>query len=193
MQGNDDTYCRTILNAIPLAIFVVDEDVRIHDLNHAASTIFGLNKTTVMNRRGGEVLHCLHWQDVPEGCGRGEYCRSCVIRNSVTASLEGQTITRKRTKFVLLQEGTKKEVELLITASPLVMDEKPLTLLIIEDISEITKLQDIIPICMRCKKIRDDQEYWHNVESYFKEYLGVDFSHGVCPTCLQELYPDLVK
>jgi len=193
MQLNDDSYCRTILNAIPLAIFVVDEDVRIHDLNNAAATVFGLNKATVMKRRGGEVLHCLHRYDVPEGCGRGEYCRSCVIRNSVKASLQGQTITRKRTKFVLLQEGTKKEVELLITASPLVNDEKPLALLIIEDISEITTLRDIIPICMRCKKIRDDQEYWHNVESYFKDHLGVDFSHGVCPTCLKELYPDLVK
>lgn len=193
MQGNGDTYCRIILNAVPLAIFVVDEDVRIHDLNNAAATIFGLNKTTVLQRRGGEVLHCLHRHDVPEGCGRGEYCRSCVIRNSVTASLQGQAITRKRTKFVLLQEGAKKEVELLITASPLVMDEKPLTLLIIEDISEITTLRDIIPICMNCKKIRDDQEYWHNVETYFRDHIGVDFSHGICPSCLQKLYPDLVK
>ena len=193
MQGNGDTYCRTILNAIPLAIFVVDEDVRIHDLNNAAATIFGLNKTAVLQRRGGEVLQCLHRHDVPEGCGRGEYCRSCVIRNSVTASLQGQAITRKRTKFVLLQESTKKEVELLITASPLVMDEKPLTLLIIEDISEITTLRDIIPICMNCKKIRDDQEYWHNVETYFRDHIGVDFSHGICPSCLQKLYPDLVK
>jgi len=190
MQGNNDSYYKTILNAIPIVIFVVDGDVRIHDLNNAAANIFGLNKATVLKRRGGEVLHCLHMHDVPEGCGRGEFCRTCVIRNSVAASLQGQTVTRRRTKVELLLGGSKKELELLITASPLPSNDEPLALLIIEDISEISTLRDIIPICMKCKKIRDDQQYWRNVEAYFKDYIGVDFSHGICPTCLKELYPD---
>ena len=175
---------------MPLAIFVVDEDVCLHDMNNAATTLFGLSKASVLKRRGGEVLHCLHWQDAPEGCGRGEFCRTCVIRNSVTASLQGQTVTRRRTKFELLQGDSKKELELLITASPLPNNDKPLALLIIEDISEITTLRDIIPICAKCKKIRDDQKYWHSVEAYFKDYIGVDFSHGLCPECMQELFPN---
>src|SRR5574340_691544 len=193
MQNNGDSYYKTILNAIPLVIFVVDEDVRIHDLNNAAATVFGLSKTTVLKRRSGEVLHCLHSQDVPEGCGRGEFCRTCVIRTSVTTSLQGQTVNRRRTKVELLLGESKKELELLITTSPLPGNDEPLALLIIEDISEITTLRDIIPICMKCRKVRDDQEYWHTVESYFKDYIGVDFSHGICPTCLKELYPDFTK
>jgi PAS domain-containing protein len=189
MKHNNNLYCQTILNAIPLAIFVVDEDVRIHDLNQAAATVFGLNKGTILKRRGGEVLNCLHSQDVPEGCGRGEFCRTCIIRNSVKASLQGQTVTRRRTKAELLLGGSKKGFELLITASPLPNNDEPLTLLIIEDISEMTTLQEIIPMCAKCKKIRDDQKYWHSVEEYFKDHIGVDFSHGLCPTCMQELYP----
>ncbi|MEW6660667.1 MAG: PAS domain S-box protein [Thermodesulfobacteriota bacterium] len=191
MKENDGSYYRTILDAIPLAIFVVDEDVRIHDLNTAAATVFGLNKATVFKRRGGEVLHCLHRHDVPEGCGRGEFCQTCVIRNSVEACLKGQTVTRRRTKVELLLGESKKELELLITASPLPSNNEPLALLIIEDISEMTTLQDIIPICAKCKKIRDDQKYWHSVEAYFKDYIGVDFSHGLCPKCMKELYPYL--
>lgn len=192
MQDNGDSYYKTILNAIPLIIFVVDEDVRIHDLNNAAAMVFGSNKATVLKRRGGEVLHCLHWHDVPEGCGRGEFCQTCIIRNSVKASLQGQTVTRRRTKVELLQGESKKELELLITASPLPSNDEPLVLLIIEDISEMTTLRDIIPICVKCKKVRDDQKYWHSVEAYFKDYIGVDFSHGLCPTCMKEFYPHFV-
>jgi hypothetical protein len=128
---------------------------------------------------------------VPEGCGRAPFCQNCVIRNSVTKCLEGQTITRRRTKVELLLGGARKKIELLITASPMPISSEPMALLIIEDINEITTLRDILPICSKCKKIRDDQQYWRSVESYFNEYIGVDFPHGVCHTCLQELYPDL--
>jgi hypothetical protein len=90
----------------------------------------------------------------------------------------------------LVSEGTVKEFELLITASPMPGNDEPLALLILEDISEISKLRAIIPICMKCKKIRNDEEYWTTVEEYFNENLGVDFSHGLCPPCFKELYPD---
>lgn len=193
MKKTDELYYQTILNAIPLMIFVVDHDVRIRDLNNAAAKVFGLDKATILNRRGGEVLHCLHSHDVPEGCGRALFCENCAIRNSVTKCLEGQAVTRRRSKIELMLAGTKKEIELLITASPMPSSEEPQVLLILEDINEISTLRDIIPICAHCKKVRDDQEYWHSVESYFTNYIGVDFSHGICPTCLEEFYPDFVE
>ncbi|MBI5056655.1 MAG: PAS domain S-box protein [Nitrospirae bacterium] len=189
MENIGNSYYREILDAIPLMIFVVDDDVRIHDLNIAAEKVFGLNKATVLKRRGGEALHCLHSHDVAEGCGRAPFCRNCVIRNSVTGCLQGQAVIRRRTKIDILLQGTRKELEVLITASPVPGRKEPLALLILEDISEISTLRDIIPICAKCKKIRDDQEYWHNVESYFNDYIGVDFSHGLCPECFKELYP----
>jgi PAS domain-containing protein len=190
MKNKMESYYQTILNAIPLMIFVVDDDVRIHDMNDTATTVFGLDKTTVLKRRGGEVLHCLHAHCVSEGCGRALVCKDCVIRDSVLKCLRGQAVHRRRTKVELVSEGTVKEFELLITASPMPGNDEPLALLILEDISEISKLRAIIPICMKCKKIRNDEEYWTTVEEYFNENLGVDFSHGLCPPCFKELYPD---
>lgn len=193
MENHNDLNYQTILNAIPLMIFIVDGDVRIRDLNNAAATVFGLDKATILNRRGGEVLHCLHALDVPEGCGRALFCDNCAIRKSVTKCLEGQAVTRRRSKIELMLAGTKKEIELLITASPMPSSGEPQVVLILEDINEISILRDIIPICAHCKKVRDDQEYWHSVESYFNNYIGVDFSHGICPTCMEEFYPDFVE
>ncbi len=185
-----ESYYQTILNAIPLMIFVVDGDVRIHDLNDAAAKAFNIDKVTVMKQRGGEVLHCLHSHDAPKGCGNGAACKSCIIRDSVMKSLQGQDVHRRRTKVELLLGETRKKLDLLITTSPVPGSDESLALLIIEDISEFSKLKDIIPICMCCKKIRNDEEYWANVEEYFYDYIGVDFTHGICPSCMKKLYPD---
>jgi PAS domain-containing protein len=190
---NMNKCCQSILDVIPLMIFVVDNDVRIRDMNQAAATTFGLDKAIVFNKLGGEILHCLHLDDVPEGCGSGPSCESCLIRNTVTLCLQGQTITRRRARFVMLTQGSKKELELLITASPMNSCDEPLALLILEDISEFSMLKDIVPICMHCKNIRDDQDYWQTVESYFREFAGVDFSHGICPKCLKEHYPNVAQ
>jgi PleD family two-component response regulator len=53
-------------------------------------------------------------------------------------------------------------------------------------LDEIKALQGIIPICAWCKKIRDDEGFWKQVEVYFSERSDVMFSHGVCPDCKEE-------
>jgi hypothetical protein len=188
-----NTCCQSILDVIPIMIFVVDNNVRIRDMNQAAATTFGLEKAIVFNKSGGEILHCLHLNDVPEGCGSGPSCESCLIRNSVMLCLQGKTITRRRATFVMLTQGSKKELELLITVSPVNICDEPLALLMLEDISEFSILKEIVPICMHCKKIRDDQDFWQSVETYFSKFAGVDFTHGICPNCLKELYPNVAQ
>lgn len=58
-------------------------------------------------------------------------------------------------------------------------------------LSEIRKLQGIIPICASCKKIRNDKGYWEQIETYIKKHSEADFSHSICPDCVKKLYPDL--
>lgn len=53
-------------------------------------------------------------------------------------------------------------------------------------LNEVHQLKGIIPICATCKKIRDDEGYWHQVEMYMHQQTGVDFSHGICPDCLSD-------
>lgn len=57
-------------------------------------------------------------------------------------------------------------------------------------LANIKVLQGILPICSHCKKIRDDAGHWHMVEVYVREHSSADFSHSICPECLNTMYPE---
>ena len=58
-------------------------------------------------------------------------------------------------------------------------------------LAEIKTLKGFIPICANCKKIRDDEGYWQQIEQYIQERSEAEFSHSICPDCLKELYPEI--
>ncbi len=57
--------------------------------------------------------------------------------------------------------------------------------------SNIKALTGLIPICAGCKNIRDDEGYWQQVEEYISVHSEATFSHGICPSCMEKLYPDV--
>jgi DNA-binding response OmpR family regulator len=60
--------------------------------------------------------------------------------------------------------------------------------------TQVRQLEQMLPICSYCKKIRDDQNYWQQIEGYITERTGSDFSHSVCPDCYQRVVlPELEK
>lgn len=59
-------------------------------------------------------------------------------------------------------------------------------------LAEVKTLREFLPICSYCRKIRDDENYWHTVETYISEHTSTRFSHGICPTCMEtEVEPQL--
>ncbi|OIQ03914.1 MAG: hypothetical protein AUK36_02485 [Zetaproteobacteria bacterium CG2_30_59_37] len=56
---------------------------------------------------------------------------------------------------------------------------------------QVDVLSGLVPICSHCKKVRDDQGYWEHIEDYLTEHSGAVVSHGLCPDCAHELYPNL--
>ncbi|MBI4798327.1 MAG: hypothetical protein HY794_06255 [Desulfarculus sp.] len=56
---------------------------------------------------------------------------------------------------------------------------------------EVGLLGGLLPICSKCKRIRDDSGYWHQVERYIAAHSQAAFTHGICPQCLQDLYPEV--
>jgi hypothetical protein len=58
-------------------------------------------------------------------------------------------------------------------------------------LEEVKTLSGFLPICASCKKIRDDKGYWNQIEAYISEHSEAEFSHGICPECLEKLYPEI--
>jgi GAF domain-containing protein len=58
-----------------------------------------------------------------------------------------------------------------------------------EALEQVKTLSGLLPICAWCKRIRDDKGYWSQVEAYVHEHTGADFTHGICPECLEKQRP----
>ena len=89
--------------------------------------------------------------------------------NKANKQLSGEIAVRRKT-----EEEREKLIEKLQNA-----------------LEEIKNLEGILPICMHCKKIRDDKGYWNQLEQYIHDHSEAQFSHGICPQCLEDHYAHL--
>jgi len=110
------------------------------------------------------------------------------------------------TYFILLSavESSAGNLELALEAGvddflhkPVKMDELKMRLHVAERIlnysNQIQQLESFIPLCSYCKKVRDDKNYWSQIESYINTRTGSQFSHGVCPDCYERvLVPQMI-
>ena len=182
-----------VLDAMPSIVLIVDPDVRIYHMNSAAVEKIGKDEIISFKKRGGEALNCIHSLEAPEGCGRAEACKGCVIRNSVNMAVEGKCVVRKHARLELLKDGFVDESYFAVTTSPFEFNGQLFVLLSLEDISELIRLRGLLPICANCKKIRNDENYWEEIDAFISNHIEVDFTHSLCPKCVKKLYPELYE
>jgi GAF domain-containing protein len=60
---------------------------------------------------------------------------------------------------------------------------------LVDALNQIQTLQGLLPICAWCKRVRDDEGYWDQVEAYLHKYTGIVVTHGICPECLEKMRP----
>jgi PAS domain-containing protein len=58
---------------------------------------------------------------------------------------------------------------------------------------QVSQLEGLLPICASCRKVRDDQGFWGDVEEYVSSRARVEFTHGICPDCAKKLYPSIMN
>jgi PAS domain-containing protein len=132
----DQGFHRVLFDAMPVPVFVVDEDVRILDYNEAAARLLGPKKRTVLQRRGGEVLHCVHSTESPDGCGHAPACKDCVVRNSVKAASRGKKTVRQSVKMILVAKGKTIKVNLRVSCQPFTYGRSSFILLVLEGLGD---------------------------------------------------------
>ncbi|MBI4800422.1 MAG: PAS domain S-box protein, partial [Desulfarculus sp.] len=126
-----------IFHGAPVMMILVDRDRRVVKANRAALEGSGRGEEEALGLRGGELLRCLHAADHPQGCGYGQACQECQIRDTVLHTLAtGQPIHRQEARVDLDVGDGPFTVWFLISTSLLQNDQKPLVLVSLEDISE---------------------------------------------------------
>jgi hypothetical protein len=181
------TLSTTVFDALPFPAFIVDEDMRILASNPAATRLLGSDASRALRQRGGEALKCIN---SGAGCGKSEPCADCILRTSVYFALKGREPVRRRARLEQTVADHVEEMHALVTATPLTYEGEPRVMLFIENLTLLFALTDALPICMGCKKVRND-DLWLQIEAYLDSHLDVKFSHGLCPECAERIYPGL--
>jgi hypothetical protein len=184
--NNGVEFSTTVFDALPFPAFIVDDDMRVLASNRAAARLLQSEPSRALRQRGGEALHCINSS---EGCGKSAPCAECVLRTSVYFALKGGEPVRRRARLEQVVADHVEDMHALITAAPLVYEGTLRALVFIENLTLLFAMTDVLPICMGCKKIRDD-DLWLQIESYLDSHLDLRFSHGLCPECATRLYPD---
>jgi hypothetical protein len=82
--------------------------------------------------------------------------------------------------------------ELLIRAQYMANIQRRLNEDLSHALEQVKLLQGLLPVCCSCKKIRNKEEEWEQMESYIQRHSEADFTHGICPECAEKLYPGLM-
>jgi len=183
----EDAFFRTLFDVIPVMALLVNEEGRIQAINKLGKNLLDLSEQEFYLKPGGEVLRCIHVQDDPQGCGFGPYCQVCIIRKTALKAIGGTMTQREKGSFDIVKGEDFSRINILVSAAPLTYKHINYALVIIEDISLITELQGLIPICAHCKKIRDDKGYWNRVEKFIESHSEAEFTHDICPECAENL------
>lgn len=97
-----------------------------------------------------------------------------------------------RVKTHLALHALQKELEAAnASLAKQVETERALSASLQQALDRVKVLSGLLPICANCKKIRDDDGYWHQVEVYVERHSDASFSHGICSDCRTKLYPEL--
>jgi PAS domain-containing protein len=186
-----DNIFRTLFEAIPITTMVVDEEKYVVKVNDAFMKMLQLGPEEIVGR-GGDILGCIHAAG-PEGCGYGPICEKCVPGNVAMQAIHGQSITRAKGTLTVFRNGEIHVLYLLITAAPLLIEGKRHAVLIVEDISNVTQLSGMVPICSSCKKIRALDGSWYEIERFIEKHSEAQFTHDCCPECLKTYQAQLRK
>jgi len=151
-------------NSLPLLDLPVEEDPRLHPRNKCIHQGF-LSVALIPIRANQNIVGLLQLND------------------------------RRKDRFTLetihFFEGISASIGVALMRKQTEEEREKLILELKNALSSIKTLSGFLPICASCKKVRNDEGYWEQIENYIRDRSDAEFSHGICPECTKKLYPDL--
>jgi transcriptional regulator with PAS, ATPase and Fis domain len=194
---------QTILDSIGDAVIVVFKDGWVMKMNPSAAKIFGQklreapfaewlslgefslpDKLTPLPAEEGPLVRALRGDSFDN---LELFVRNSQVPAGIFVSINGRAMLNSSNEVIgavaVLRDITEKK-KISETQETLIRQHA-------EALSQLRTLSGLLPICVKCKKIRDDRGYWNQIEQYIAQHSDAEFSHCICPACAVELYPGI--
>lgn len=195
-RANEGTLT-AMLQSIGDHISIMDPELNIMWANDVAKKRFG---NDIIGKKCHEAYHNRSTPCEPSPCITKQTFEDGKIHEHDTEviDIEGNTVYFHCTANVALRDSAGNPVRVIeisrdITELKKAAEEKDRLIEKLQEAAEkIERLNRLLPICASCKKIRNDEGYWQQVEDYLHANAEILFSHSICPSCINKLYPDFV-
>ena len=196
LKESENRY-RSLIELSPLGIGMSDTEGVILNVNQALASMLGYEIEDLFGQNFRDITH-------PEDLMRETILIESLLDNKEKSfSLEKRYRHKNGHYFWInmtvakLSDLTGNEVfifgfvENISNRKQMELEREKLIYELQDALAEIKELRGFLPICANCKKIRDDDGYWQQLEVYITERTDAKFSHGICPDCVKALYPEI--
>ena len=142
--ADESEFLNALFETIPASVMVVDENQRVRMVNRALEREFAVARDTVVDVCPGDALGCPQAVVEPQACGSLDECLKCQLRPTVAETLAGARIDRRRCQFSYQVEEETRELTLLVSTKPLDHKGERLAIIILEDITELNSLRNVM-------------------------------------------------
>jgi hypothetical protein len=176
-----------------MGVIAVDGEGRLRASNSAMRELLGADEDRGALGVGfGDAVRCINAVRRPEGCGRSAACASCVFSESAREAVDGDTVQQREARVRVQRGRNVVEKVFLVSAAPFKaegVETDIRALVILQDVTDLHRLRGLLSICAACKRIQRDDKAWEELERFIESHSHAMFSHGLCPDCVSELYP----
>ncbi len=192
-----------ITSSLGEGVMVIDEQGRLEFMNPEAERLLGWTAQELIGTMMHDKVHCHTAEGSPLPATECPSLR--VLKTGERANIDEDAFLRKDGTLLPVAyisapilEGRKIVAAVIafhdITQRKQIEEERERLILDHMDaLSKIKTLSGMLPICSSCKRIRDDEGYWTQIETYINEHSEAEFSHGLCPECASKIYPEYYK
>jgi len=180
-----------VIEELRSGLLVADARGRLVDMNPAAAALLGLHRSAALGQSLDEMLlaHTVR-PALDEGPDDGFLHLGARGEEGPTYLEVQRAPLRDRSGRVGGEVVTINDVTERQRAQ---REREALILELQQALAEVHTLGGLLPICAHCKRIRNDGGYWTRLEEYISQHSGAEFTHGICPDCLRQIYPELVE
>ena len=173
-----------ILSNITDCHYTLDKEWRVTRINDPALRYFGMSEQSFLGKPFWEIFPIALGSVIEE-----QHKKAFSERVPVHYELRSPITGRWAEVHAYPSEGGLSVYFRDITEPKRVEEEREKLIHTLEEsLAKIRRLHGLLPICASCKKIRDDEGYWNQLEAYIEEHSEAEFTHGCCPDCMKKLY-----